>query len=305
MVVIQINNVQIGYCDSNIKTTLPKQDWMDKLRQEDPQYWGWISRQCLVHQQLFKEEFLDLRRRLNDTQTVHSLQRLTGCEWVEENEEVTGFHRYGYDGESFLEFDLKTQTWITSKPESVDIISKDNEKNFWTDFVNRFCINWLKKLPKYARSSLMTPVRPSVSLLQKTPSSAVSCHATGFYPNRAELFWSKYGVEIHEGVDKGEILPNHDGTFQMSVEMDFSSVPEEERKKYECVFQLSGVKVDIITSLGGSMTNELVIKYLETRIAGVVVGVVVGLLLLCMTALLLWKKNKTGFRAASSKFSPH
>ena len=87
-----------------------------------------------------------------------------------------------------------------------------------------------------------------MSLLQKTPSSPVSCHATGFYPDGAKLFWRRGGDEIHEGVVKGEILPNNDGTFQMSVDLDLSSVPTKDWMKYECVFQLSGAE-DLVTKL--------------------------------------------------------
>ena len=97
--------------------------------------------------------------------------------------------------------------------------------------------------------SLSSPELPSVSLLQKTPSSPVSCLATGFYPHRASLVWRKDGEELHEEVDHGEILPNHDGTFQMSVDLKLSSVTPEDWTRYDCVFQLSGVKEEIITKL--------------------------------------------------------
>ena len=96
---------------------------------------------------------------------------------------------------------------------------------------------------------LVSPDLPSVSLLQKTPSSPVSCFATGFYPDRAEMFWRKDGEELHEEVECGEILPNHDGSFQMSVELNLSSVTPEDWRRYECVFHLSVVKDDIITKL--------------------------------------------------------
>ena len=95
----------------------------------------------------------------------------------------------------------------------------------------------------------LSPELPSVSLLQKTPSSPVSCLATGFYPHRASLVWRKDGEELHEEVDHGEILPNHDGTFQMSVDLDVSSVTPEDWSRYDCVFQLDGVTEDIVTKL--------------------------------------------------------
>ena len=94
-----------------------------------------------------------------------------------------------------------------------------------------------------------------MSLLQKTPSSPVCCHATGFYPDRATLFWRKDGEDLHEEVDLGEILPNHDGSFQMSADLNLSSVTPEDWRRYDCVFRLSGVKDDIVTRL-----DKVVIK---------------------------------------------
>lgn len=46
-----------------------------------------------------------------------------------------------------------------------------------------------------------------------------------------------------------EILPNPDGTFQMSVDLRLSSVSPEEWSRYECVFQLPGVQDDIVIVL--------------------------------------------------------
>ena len=72
------------------------------------------------------------------------------------------------------------------------------------------------------------------------------------------MFWRKDGEELHEDVDLGEILPNHDGSFQMSVDLDLSSVPAEDWRRYDCVFQLSGMKKDIFTQLDKAViwTNE-------------------------------------------------
>ena len=50
-------------------------------------------------------------------------------------------------------------------------------------------------------------------------------------------------------MELGEILPNHDGSFQMNVDLNLSSVTPEDWRRYECVFHLSGVKDDVITKL--------------------------------------------------------
>lgn len=59
-------------------------------------------------------------------------------------------------------------------------------------------------------------------------------------------------MEIHDHVEKGEILHNHDGTFQLSVNMNTSSVPSEDWTSYSCVFQFSGVENNTVTTLNKS-----------------------------------------------------
>ncbi|XP_028256187.1 H-2 class I histocompatibility antigen, Q9 alpha chain-like [Parambassis ranga] len=288
-----VDEVQILHYDSNSKKLVPKQDWMNKVTEDDPQYWERETQIYMVNQQSFKANIETAKQRFNQTGGVHVWQWMCGCEWDDETGEVNGFNQYGYDGEDFISFDLKTETWIAAQQQAVITKHKwDNDRAEITqnkNYLTQHCPESLKNYVNYGRSSLMRTVRPSVSLLQKNSSCPISCHATGFYPNRAELFWSKDREEIHEGVDKGEILPNHDGTFQMSVEMDFSSVPAEEWKTYECVFQLSGVKVDIITRLDRA---EIRTNKIDHSIGN---GVRLGLLLLlvvCVTAVLIWKRRK-------------
>uniref|UniRef100_A0A3Q4IDN0 Major histocompatibility complex class I-related gene protein-like n=1 Tax=Neolamprologus brichardi TaxID=32507 RepID=A0A3Q4IDN0_NEOBR len=265
VVAVMLNDdVEVGYCDSKLKTAIPKQDWMETLRDEDPKYWKLYTGECTVHQQLFKEEFHAVKKRLNQTGAVHIYQRLTCCEWDDETDKVSGFNLYGYDGEDFLTFNMETQTWIGPKPQAVIIKhlwNNDSARNiFFTNYINQVCVYRLKTNLKYGMSFLLRTELPSVSLLQKTPSSSVSCHATGFYPHRAMMFWRRNGEEIHEGVNHGEILPNHDGTFQMSVDLDLSTVTPEEFGNYDCVFQLSGVKKDIITKLDKAMIRTNWVK---------------------------------------------
>ncbi|KAM7006163.1 LOW QUALITY PROTEIN: major histocompatibility complex class I-related gene protein-like [Tautogolabrus adspersus] len=198
-----------------------------------------------------------------------------GCEEDDETGEINGYEQYGYDGEDFLVLDLKTMTWIAPQQAVVTKQEWDQDKaelEHCKYFYKKECIDWLKKFVNYGRSSLMRTASfpfmfdlflsaahrsfskflcifitsPTVSLLQKTPSSRVTCHATGFYPARAVMFWRKDREELYEDVDHGETLPKHDGSFQMSVDLE---LPSDDWGKYECVFQLSGVKEDIVTKL--------------------------------------------------------
>nr|XP_046273754.1 major histocompatibility complex class I-related gene protein-like isoform X7 [Scatophagus argus] len=296
-----VDDVLLGSCDSDKKTPEAKQDCVEKQLQSDLQQFELYNQQCLkILPNFFKATIHTLTQRFNQSGGVHVLQVMSGCEWDDETGEIDGLVQYGYDGVDLISFDLKTLTWITPKPQAVSIkLNWDADKARIKNIeirLTQIYPQWLKTFLAYGESSLLRTDLPSVSLLQKTPSSPVSCHATGFYPERATLSWRKDGEELHEDVELGEILPNHDGTFQMSAELNLSSVTPEDWSRYTCVFQLSGVKEEIVTKLDKAdiRTNEVPPSEFPT---GAVVGVVVGLLLLtlCICGLLMWRRNRTGF----------
>ncbi|XP_034400783.1 major histocompatibility complex class I-related gene protein-like isoform X2 [Cyclopterus lumpus] len=227
---------------------------------------------------------------------VHIVQRMYGCEWDDETGEVKGYQQYGFDGEDFLSYDHETESYIAPRQQAVITQQRwnnnkalmANKKHYFTEE----CPEFLKKYVNYGRSSLMRTELPSVSLLQKTPSSPVCCHATGFYPTTATLFWRKDGEELHEDVDPGEILPNHDGSFQMSVDLKLSSVPAEDWRRYECVFQLSGVKDIIVTPLEEAVIRTNREKSSDTTIITIIIIVLaVGALLAVAVGGVAYKKR--------------
>ncbi|KAK1880394.1 Major histocompatibility complex class I-related protein [Dissostichus eleginoides] len=252
-----VDEVEMMHYDSNTKRAEPKQDWMSKITDKDPDYWEEEAQGLVGAQQIYKVNIETLKQRFNQTGGVHIYQQMSGCEWDDETGEVKGFENYGFDGEDFLILDLETESWIAPRPEAV-LTKQKLEKNkalmaYNKNYHTQQCPDYLKKYVNLGRSFLMRTEIPSVSLLQKSPSSPVSCHATGFYPDRAIMFWSKDGEELHDNVDHGEILPNHDGSFQMSVDLDVSSFPAEHWDKYRCVFQLSGVREDHVIRLDSAV----------------------------------------------------
>uniref|UniRef100_A0A3Q3G5V0 Ig-like domain-containing protein n=1 Tax=Labrus bergylta TaxID=56723 RepID=A0A3Q3G5V0_9LABR len=218
VIVGMVDDIQIDYYDSNTKRAEPKQDWMKKVTDDDADYWERLTE---ILKGLFMIQFI-LKK-----DCVHIVQMMEGCEWDDETGDVNGFYQFGYDGEDFIVLDLKTMTWVAAQQQAVATKQKwDKDKaqlEYLKYYFNKECVDWLKKFVNYGRSSLMRTDLPTVSLLQKTPSSRVTCHATGFYPNRAMMFWRKDGEELHEDVDKGEILPNHDGSFQISADLQLPS----------------------------------------------------------------------------------
>ncbi len=90
---------------------------------------------------------------------VHVAQRMFGCEWDDETDEVKGYFRDGYDGEDFISLDLETGTWIAPKQEAVLTKQKwDGETAGIAQqkhYLTHICPEWLKKYVDYGRSSLL------------------------------------------------------------------------------------------------------------------------------------------------------
>ncbi|XP_044190668.1 major histocompatibility complex class I-related gene protein-like isoform X4 [Thunnus albacares] len=304
--VSMVDEVQSGYCDSNIKRAEPTPDWAKKIIKDDPQLLGVYTERCMTLQRTLKD-MVELNRHFDQTGDVHILQVMAGCEWDNETEETTGFVQIGYDGEDFLVFDLKTLRWIASKPQAV-IIERMLESysfglNYIQNLLTNVCPRGVNMSLDYGKSSLLRTDLPSVSLLQKTLSSPVSCFATGFYPHRADMFWRKDGEELHE--ERGEILPNHDGSFQLSVDLNVSSVSPDDWKKYECVFHLSGVKDDIITKLDKAVirTNREILTDMTIPIIAAVVALAV--ILIAAAGFMFYKKGKASDNSTELSEQPN
>uniref|UniRef100_A0A8C6S4Y6 Ig-like domain-containing protein n=1 Tax=Neogobius melanostomus TaxID=47308 RepID=A0A8C6S4Y6_9GOBI len=148
-------------------------------------------------------------------------------------------------------YDSETKRMVP-KQEWMKRVTED-EPQYWETYtqvyLNNDCLfEFLSSVGGVVNSALLHPSPLTwLSPVAHSSSSPVTCFASGFYPDKAKLFWTKDGEELQE--DWGKIRPNHDGTFQSSVSLDLSSVPTGDWDRYSCVFQLSGVKDDLITKL--------------------------------------------------------
>ncbi|XP_053302276.1 H-2 class I histocompatibility antigen, Q9 alpha chain [Pleuronectes platessa] len=299
-----IDEVQFGYYDSNTMKVEPKQDWM--LKAIEFQFWERHTQLALSQQPWFKNYMEILKERFNQTGGVHILQLMSGCEWDDETGEVKGFLQFGYDGEDFISLDLETKTWIAPTPKSVITKLKwDQHKADLADNKNLYtkeCPSFIKKVLEQGRSSLLRTELPRISLLQKSPSSPVSCYATGFYPDSAVLFWRREGEELHEDVYQGEVLPNHDGTFQMSADLNVSSISPEDWRRYECVFHISGVKEDIVTKLDKDSVESNREKPISVTTIMIIITAVVALAVVsAVIGLIVYRRKKAQSTSPAGK----
>uniref|UniRef100_A0A4W5L657 Ig-like domain-containing protein n=1 Tax=Hucho hucho TaxID=62062 RepID=A0A4W5L657_9TELE len=304
-----VNDQVISHYDSITKKKVPKQSWMEKVFEQ--QYWDDTTENLRGAEKVFKANIQTAQKRFNHTGGMHLNQDMYGCTWDDETGFTEGFHQMGYDGEDLLTFDLKTATWTASVPQALhskmkwemDPSSIEMEKLYLT----QECILWLKKYLDCGKTTLQRKVPPSVSLLQKTPSSPVTCHATGFYPSGVKVFWQKDGHKQHEDVEYGETLHNDDGTFQKSAHLRVT--PEEwKNNKYQCVVQVTGIKEDSIKVLTESEiqtnwgTNDP-----NTVGPAPIIGVAVALLaVVVVVGVVIWKKkSKKGWEERKTSFYCH
>ncbi|XP_036371471.1 major histocompatibility complex class I-related gene protein-like isoform X1 [Megalops cyprinoides] len=302
VVVGMVDGEQISYYDSISKKVIPRQEWVKGA--VDADFWRRNAQILLGSQQSFKANIEIVKQRFNQTGGVHTLQQMVGCEWDSENGTTDGFWQYGYDGEDFISFDMKNMRWNAPSPQGGITKNKwdsnrdENEQK--KSYLTQICIDWVKKYVGYGRSTLERKVPPEVSLLQKDPSSPVTCHASGFFPSGIVMSWQKNGKDLHEDVELGETLPNEDGTFQKMSRLRVK--PEDwKRDTYTCTVQHKGLKEDIVKKV---YEEEIRTNQEKSPPVAIIIGVVVAVLLVAVIAIagfMVWrKKGKPGFVPANT-----
>ncbi|KAI4886120.1 hypothetical protein NFI96_022457 [Prochilodus magdalenae] len=297
-VVGMVDGEQTEYYDSYIGKVIPKTDWMEK--NVGKEYWDRETNIALATEDVSKTGVVNLMKRFNQTEGVHILQVMYGCE-LHDDGTKTGHMQFGYDGEDFLSLDVNTYTWTAVHPKAVLTKQKMEAANVHQSqkqYLETECIHLLQTFVGHGRSILEREVPPEVSLFQKDSSSPVVCHATGFFPKAVMISWQKNGEDLDKDVVLRETLPNLDGTFQKRSILTVS--PEElDKHTYTCIIQHSGLE------------KVLLVSDHRVRSDGGSVGIIagaVGVLLFILTVCVggfIWKKKQSGFRAVSGSPSAY
>ncbi|XP_026088338.1 H-2 class I histocompatibility antigen, Q9 alpha chain-like isoform X2 [Carassius auratus] len=270
-----VDDEQFMYFDSNTKKAVPKTEWIRQNEGED--YWNGETKIFTGTYPAFKINIQNLKKLFNQSAGVHTWQQMCGCELDDDGTKL-GYWQYGYDGEDFLSLDKSTLTWTAASPQAVLTKHKWEVNRAIIEqqkaYLENTCIEWLQKYVRYGKETLERKVAPQVSLLQKSSSTSVKCHATGFYPSGVTISWQKNGQEHHEDVYLAELLPNEDGTFQRTSTIKVS--PEELKKnQFSCVVEHQG---------------ETFRSILKASVPiGFILAAVVGVFLLIVTAVAGYK----------------
>ncbi|XP_053509790.1 BOLA class I histocompatibility antigen, alpha chain BL3-7 [Ictalurus furcatus] len=297
----QVDGQRFGYYDSKIRKMIPKTEWIQKINADNPDYWNRETQKQQGWQEIFKVDMDTLMQRFNQTAGVHTWQLMYGCE-RDDDGTIRGYSQYGYDGEDFVSFDLKSLTWIAPTPQALITKNKwdpdTGYNNNWKNYLEKVCIDWIKKYVGYGRETLERKVPPTASVFQEEAASPeVVCHATGFFPKTVMITWQKDGEDVHEDVELRETLPNQDGSFQKRSILTVSA-EDLQKHTYTCVIQHSSLEKEIVL-------HDEDIRILKPGGApiGIIVGVVAVLLVLVavIAGIVVWKKKNSGFKPVPPK----
>ncbi|XP_019740126.1 major histocompatibility complex class I-related gene protein-like [Hippocampus comes] len=311
--VVYVDHIAVMYYDSKSRILEPRNNWMTEATADDLDFWERERNVAMIVEDLGRSLLETVRKAFNQSEGVHFGQARFGCEWDDQTDAVDAWEKMKYEDEHVMLLDVNTFTWTVEGPQALAIkhkfdfneLQRDLRQHYYTEV----CPSLLKKLVNYGRSILMRTELPKVSLLQKMPSSPVTCHATGFYPYVADLFWRKDGEQLHEGVDYGQTLPNHDGTFQMTVDLKLE-VTDEVEGQYECLFHPAGVQDEIVIKLerGNILSNARIEEEEKKRrtvaIAASLVAVALVLVLVAIVVVIKCHPRKPDDYAPASAEVP-
>ncbi|XP_036455042.1 H-2 class I histocompatibility antigen, Q9 alpha chain-like [Colossoma macropomum] len=243
-----VDGEQIVYYDSNFREMITKTEWMN-MRMSNDDYWDYWDSETQIsqhHEKNFRTSVDNLMQRFNQSEGVHTVQWMYGCELDVDGTKKGSYMQYGYDGEDFISLDLNTLTWTAANAKAV-ITKQRWDSEAWAaqvkNYLENTCTEWLLKYVR-SRFTLERRVFPEVDLFQKNSSSPVVCHATGFFPKAVMIYWRKNGEDLDEDVELRETLPNQDGTFQKRSVLTVS--PEElDRNYFACIILHSSLEMEI------------------------------------------------------------
>ncbi|XP_028296701.1 H-2 class I histocompatibility antigen, L-D alpha chain-like isoform X3 [Gouania willdenowi] len=298
-----LDNKMIDYYDSTTEKKVPKQPWMENRLSKE--YWDKGGQSRKSKQQWFDVNIDILSKRMRQNQSdLHVLQWRHGCEVDMDSDGSTKFLRgldmYSYDGHDFLSFDDSSQVWIAPAVAAEETKRKWDHvqvlKEYTTGYLEKECVEWLKKFVTYGDKALHQAKKPDVYLTAFSAKIKTNiilrCLATGFYPKDIELQIRRNGriLEKMDGLESSGVRPNGDDTFQRS---DHVEIPRSDTSEYSCRVIHRASSVDVLKvwdHKGPSDTSGGNIGPIIGAVVGVVFIIVVALIII----FILRKKGMLG-----------
>ncbi|XP_036043184.1 hereditary hemochromatosis protein isoform X2 [Onychomys torridus] len=174
----------------------------------------------------------------------HILQVILGCE-VHGDNSTSGFWKYGYDGQDYLEFCPKTLDWRAAEPgawatkvewEEHKVRARQNKA-----YLERDCPEQLKQFLELGKGLLRQQVPPLVKVTRHWASagSSLRCQVLNFFPQNITMRWLKDNQPLHaKEINPEDVLPSGDGTYQGQVTL---AVAPGDETRFTCQVKHTGL----------------------------------------------------------------
>uniref|UniRef100_A0A8C6Y0K3 Ig-like domain-containing protein n=1 Tax=Naja naja TaxID=35670 RepID=A0A8C6Y0K3_NAJNA len=249
------------YYDSHTQKKQPRVSWIEKyVGKEDPQYWDRETQISRGNEEAFRVGLEVLRNRYNQSEGLHTLQRMFGCE-LRRDGSKGGFIQDGYNGRTFLTFDKETLTWVAPIPKAqitkrrwdADTVSNQRKKAY----LEEICIEWLERYLSYGKETLLRTEPPVVTMSSKSEvedgMEAHVCRLDGFYPSEIDASWTRDGEVWVEETFHGFLAPNTDGTYHYWLSI---WINPKERGRYRCHVEHDGLQEPLDLALEGEAAGR-------------------------------------------------
>ncbi|XP_070593159.1 major histocompatibility complex class I-related gene protein-like [Erythrolamprus reginae] len=290
--------------DSNSQQRQPRVSWMEKAGKEDPQYWDRETQTARVNEEIFREGLETLRSRYNQSEGLHTVQAMYGCELSADGRK-SGFNLHGYEGRTFIAFDTETLTWVALDPQAQITRRKWDDLQGYNQrhkvYLEEKCIEWLEKYLSYQKEALQRTEPPVVTMSRRKEvedgMETHVCRIDGFYPREIDASWTRDGEVWLQDTLHTSVAPNADGTYHYWISI---QIDPKERGRYRCHVEHDGLQDPLDLELKEPTDSK-------SNLWLIIIGcVVAALVLLCVIAgiagiVVFLKRRQDGYKAASRR----
>ncbi|XP_065610058.1 class I histocompatibility antigen, F10 alpha chain-like [Cyrtonyx montezumae] len=295
-----VDGEKFVHYDNTVQRMEPRTEWVKAAAAVDAEYWDRNTRGAQGSEQNNRVNLVTLRERFNQSRGSHTVQRMYGCDVLEDNT-TRGYSQDAYDGRDFIAFDKDTKTFTAAVPEAVPTKLKWESLDLpegWKQYLEEICVEWLRRYVEYGKAELGRREQPEVRVSGKEAGAilTLSCRAHGFYPRPIVISWMKDGKAQDQETRSGGTVPNSDGTYHACASID---IRPEDRHKYQCRVEHASLSQPVLFSWEPQSN-------LVPILAGVAIAIV-ALAIVAGVGFVIWRrsagKKEKGYNIAPAQDS--
>ncbi|XP_067880457.1 rano class II histocompatibility antigen, A beta chain-like [Heterodontus francisci] len=240
--------------------------------------------------------FILLSWGLTDTLGIHLIQLLFSCDgphpWVSSL-------RFAYDGEDYIKFNYTTDKFVAANPLAQPFVDSFNSDAKMVRKYVRYGYYGTLVAEAVLQVAQTLTAKPSIAITAHRLSGGnghllLNCRIGGFYPRAINTTWLQDGGAVEQEVLKSRILPNKDGTFQVTLRI---SIDPGRGDSYTCQVEHRSAPEKLTAVWVPKRKNVLLT---HGKVIGLIL-MVVGVIIAAIGAFIGWK----GRHASGSQPGPN